>query len=179
MTLSTKSLGRARWPVLAAALLATAASAGDAKCVFKAVGAGGLSFQGKTAEVSAKTEGANVVVTVVLKQLETGISLRDKHMKEKYLQVDKFPVALLTVTRSTLKEPSAADTQGEGSGTFTLHGVSKVLPFKYTASKGKDGISVSGTLRLNMNEFGVEVPSYLGVTVKPDIDVEAQFTFVP
>jgi hypothetical protein len=26
-----------------------------------------------------------------------------------------------------------------------------------------------------MNDFGITVPSYLGVTVKPDIDVSASF----
>jgi hypothetical protein len=26
-----------------------------------------------------------------------------------------------------------------------------------------------------MNEFGIEVPSYLGVTVKPEVDIQARF----
>jgi hypothetical protein len=30
-------------------------------------------------------------------------------------------------------------------------------------------------MHLNMNDFGIQVPSYLGVTVKPDVDVAAQF----
>ena len=33
-------------------------------------------------------------------------------------------------------------------------------------------------MHLNMNDFAIEVPSYLGVTVKPDVDVIAQFDVI-
>ena len=32
-----------------------------------------------------------------------------------------------------------------------------------------------GTVHVNMNDFGITVPVYLGVTVKPDVDVSASF----
>ena len=37
--------------------------------------------------------------------LDTGIDLRNKHMREKYLEVQKYPNAVLTVDRSTLHFP--------------------------------------------------------------------------
>jgi hypothetical protein len=43
-------------------------------------------------------------------------------------------------------------------------------------SKG-DGAAIvtHGTFHINMNDFGITVPSYLGVTVKPGVDVTAGF----
>ncbi len=161
---------------LSAVVSAAPARADDTEAVFTATGAGGLKFQGKTNEIRAVDEGDNLVVKVALRQLATGLALRDRHMKEKYLQVQQFPEAELKVARATLKVPADGEVSGEGTGRFSLHGKSKDLPFKYKAKRGKDGIAVEGSLHLNFGDFGVEVPSYLGVTVKPDVDVTAKFT---
>jgi hypothetical protein len=37
-------------------------------------------------------------------------------------------------------------------------------------------LHVGGTTKLDIRDYGIDIPSYLGVTVKPDIDVEVQFT---
>jgi hypothetical protein len=35
---------------------------------------------------------------------------------------------------------------------------------------------VTGHIPLNVKDYDIEVPSYLGVTVQPDIDASASFT---
>jgi hypothetical protein len=45
----------------------------------------------------------------------------------------------------------------------------------YSAKGDGTSNSAQGKFRLNMTEFGIVVPSYLGVTVKPDVDVSASF----
>jgi hypothetical protein len=50
------------------------------------------------------------------------------------------------------------------------------VTFNYTAKKVGAGFAVDGTVHLNMKEYGIEVPSYLGVTVKPEVDVTAKFS---
>ena len=158
------------------ALVALAQPAGADEVAFTAVGAGGLKFTGKTSEVTTAQDGDKFVVKVALKHLDSGIGLRDDHMCKKYLQVDQYPDAELTVARSALKLPDSGDVSAEATGTFTLHGKSKDLPFKYKASKGKAGIDVDGALHLDMRDFAIEIPNYLGITVKPDVDVAARFT---
>jgi polyisoprenoid-binding protein YceI len=152
------------------------ARTGGASASFRAVGPGGTHIEGKTSELQLADDGTNVTVTVPLGNLRTGIDLRDRHMKEKYLEVDKFPTATLTVARGSLKLPTAdAEVKDSAQGTMTLHGVSKPVTFRYGA-KLEDGVNaVHGSVRVNMKEFGIEVPSYLGVTVKPDVDVSVRF----
>ena len=36
--------------------------------------------------------------------------------------------------------------------------------------------AVEGSMNVNMKDFGVNVPSYLGITVKPDVVVTSSFT---
>jgi polyisoprenoid-binding protein YceI len=97
-------------------------------------------------------------------------------MKEKYLEVPKYPSGVLTVAKSSLKIP-AAGTQVDADvpGTLTLHGQTRSVTVHYTAKSDGAATSAQGKFHINMTEFGIIVPSYLGVTVKPDVDINASF----
>ena len=142
---------------------------------FLAVGPAGLKINGVSTSLETKEEGEFVVFRVPLDTLETGISLRDRHMKEKYLETQKFSHAELKVSKALLK----AGRQQKGTGTFTVHGVSKPIDFVYDVTADANGLSVQGTFDINIKQFGIEVPSYLGVTVKPDVKVAANFVVKP
>jgi polyisoprenoid-binding protein YceI len=165
-----------------AALALSAASAfagwskdGEAQATFSGTGPAGFKIDGKTPDVSVKDDGKNFTVVVALKNLTTGIGLRDSHMREKYLEVEKFPDATLSVPLSSLKLEDGKTSEAEGKGTFSVHGKSKELSFKYKANCKSGTCDIEGTIPVNMKDFDVNVPSYLGVTVKPDIVVKTSF----
>ena len=171
-----------RATALLVCLLALAASAagvertGDASASFtgKAVG---VKLEGKTSELKLQDDGQVLRVIVPLAGLKTGMDLRDKHMREKYLEVDKYPDAVLEVPWSavTLPEDGKSTTQ-KGRGKMTLHGRTKEVPFTYTVHRAGNTYQVTGNTPLNLKDFGIEVPSYLGVTVKPDIETVVSFS---
>lgn len=143
---------------------------------FTAAGPGGLKIVGTTHELDVRDDGTSVTVSVPLANLDTGIGLRNKHMREKYLEVDKYPRAELAVKRADIKVPEAgAPTAGEANGTMLIHGISRPARFSYKSRRDASGIHVTGAVRVNINDHGIAVPSYLGVTVKPDVDVELSF----
>jgi len=145
---------------------------GTKSASFKAVGPGGLSIVGNSSDVRINDTGDTVAITVGLSSLNTGIDMRDRHMKEKYLETPKYPTAVLRVAKSQVKlSVGGADVDGK----LTLHGVTKPVKVHYVASGSEKSANITGTLRINMKEFGVEVPSYLGVTVKPDVVVTVAF----
>ena len=164
--------------ILAAPASATLASAGDSRIVFKATGPAGLSFEGKGRDVRLKEDGNNIVVSVKLDGLATGIDLRDRHMKEKYLETGKYPVAILEVDKAKLRFPEGNAVNGTTEGKLTLHGVSKAVKVSYKADGDKNQAKVEGSMRINMKDFKIDVPSYLGVTVKPNVDVEVKLGVV-
>lgn len=151
---------------------------GEAKIVFKAAGPAGLSFEGKGKDVSLKESGAAVVVTVKLGSIETGIALRDRHMKEKYLETGKYPDAVLEVDKSKLLLPSGSAVHSTVDGKLTLHGVTRPVKVDYHADGNAKRANVDGTLRINMKDYKIEVPSYLGVTVRPNVDIEVKLAVV-
>ena len=149
---------------------------GGPEVSFTLVGPAGMKIVGNGNDLRVADDGTAVKVQVPLASMKTGISIRDKHMHEKYLQTPNYPNAELNVARSALKIPAAGgNVAQDAAGTLTLHGKSKPVNFHYTSSRDGTKLKVHGTMHLNMNDFGIEVPVYLGVTVKPDVDVVAQF----
>jgi len=70
---------------------ANLAKHGDSNVTFTAIGPAGLRIVGKTADLNVVDDGQHVSVTVPLAKLDTGISLRDTHMRDKYLEVGNVP----------------------------------------------------------------------------------------
>jgi len=161
---------------LSVAAYAALSSATDAHVTFHASGPAGMAFEGSTTDLKVSEDSGNVVIDVPLANLNTGIGLRDNHMKEKYLEVSKFPSATLIVARSVLKLPAKDDrAAGDVPATLKLHGQSHAVTVHYEAKGVAAGFAAQGKFRLNMNDYGISVPTYLGVTVKPDIDISASF----
>jgi len=94
----------------------------DSRVTFDAAGPAGMKIEGTTSDLSVVDDGGNVVITVPLANLSTGIGLRDHHMKEKYLEVPKYPAATLTIARNALKFPhdgERASPRFPGQSNFT------------------------------------------------------------
>ena len=167
------------------ALASTVAISADAKITrtgtpavaFHASGPAGMKIVGSTNDLDVDDQGAKIVIRVPLRNLATGISLRDDHMRNKYLQVGTYPNAELTIDRSSIHFPNGDGTgSGDAPGSMAIHGHSKNVTFHYVLARASGTLHVQGTVALDVRDYSIDIPSYLGVTVKPDIDVEVQFT---
>lgn len=153
------------------ALVAAAAlgKSGTSDAGFHALGPAGFKIDGTTSELGLADDGTTVTITVPLAKVKTRLELCDKHYKE-LLEVDKYPTATLKVPRASLKLG-----EGDVKGSLTLHGQTKDVNVHYEAKKSGDTYDVKGRSRLNINNFGMKTPTYLGVAVKPDVDIYANF----
>lgn len=159
-----------------AVVLAAIGSPSGAHVGFMAPGPAGLKIEGATSAIQVTDDGTTLTIEVPLADLSTGIALRDHHMREKYLEVPKFPSAKLQVARGALKFPAAgAGAESDVAATLALHGQTRPVTVHYDAKGDGAGFSVRGHFHVNMNDYGITVPTYLGVTVKPDVDVSATF----
>jgi polyisoprenoid-binding protein YceI len=149
---------------------------GTAAVSFDARATGGLAIRGTTSDLRVAEQGRHVVVTVPLASLTTGIALRDKHMREKYLEVAKYPEAQLKVPRDALVFPSASSPSSRTlDGHLTIHGRTRPTSFRYEASRHGDVFRVAGTVRVDMTDHGIEQPSFMGVKVAKDVSVNVRF----
>ena len=121
-------------------------------------------------------------LTIDLATIDTGINLRNQHLREVYLQVPKgagFDKAIL----SEIRLPDADGESFEGhtpfASTLLLHGVKH--PVEGTAEIHRDGAGrrVLAEFRLVLTDFGVTPPEYLGVGVADRLLVKVQFMATP
>jgi polyisoprenoid-binding protein YceI len=164
--------------VLAALPLLSAATrvSGEPTAGFRGRGPGGFTLEGKTHQLRIEDDGTMLKVIVPLSELQTGIALRDRHMREKYLEVAKYPDAVLALPWSAVKLPEdGRSLDGTAPGTMTLHGKSHEVQVRYRIARSGASYQVSGNIPLDIRHYGIEMPSYFGVTVQPEIETSATF----
>ena len=142
----------------------------------------GGSFEAKTTAMSGSvTPDAGGAVkgtfAVELMKLETGISLRDRHLRNNYLEVQKgADFAVAKFDNIKIQKLSGKTTF---SGTLTLHGQQRDI--SGTAELQQDGKSykVDASFPLKISAFQIPEPTYLGVGVSDDINVHVVLTAAP
>lgn len=157
--------------------LASAQRSGPSTARFEATGPAGFRIEGKTSDLKLEDDGTFLTVDVPLAQLDTGIGLRNKHMREKYLEVARYPDAVLKVAWAALKLPAqGSSVTAEATGKMTLHGTTREAPFSYVIHHTGATYDVTATTRVNLKAYGINVPSYMGLTVKPDLVTVVNFS---
>ena len=104
---------------------------------------------------------------VPLDSLETGIAMRDRHMKEKYLETAKFPNADFELSPCALGE-----TETKCDGKLTLHGVTKPVSVRVKGSPAGDKrMKIDAGFSVKLSEFGIAIPKFANVTVAEDVEI--------
>jgi polyisoprenoid-binding protein YceI len=158
--------------VSAAAALHTV---GTSSVKFEAVGPAGLKINGESAGVKTVDEAGKVKITAPTTGFHTGIGLRDKHLRE-YLESEKHSEAVLVVDRSKITLPASGKADGTVMGTLTLHGVTKPAKVTYHIVRDASDYRVEGETEVNILDYQIKKPCYLGVCVGDVVKIRADFT---
>jgi polyisoprenoid-binding protein YceI len=145
----------------------------------------GGSFEAKTVALRGSViSGANGSQTldgslaVDLRTLDTGIGLRNEHLREKYLEVDKgigFETATLSAIHLTGLSPVAPEGKGSFTGRLTVHGVTKTVTGAVDVRRAIERLRVKASFRLDLSDYGIPEPRYLGIGVTNTVQVEVNF----
>lgn len=105
-------------------------------------------------------------IKVPVKSLETGIELRDNHLKKKLgYEKDKNPVLLLV---------EAKGTKGKGMAKFIVLNKEQTVDFTYKKLTEKSG---EANFLLELDSFGISGISYMGVGVENVVNVKVTLPF--
>ena len=117
-----------------------------------------------------------------LTTIDTGIALRNQHLRENYLDVakgDGFNKAVLSDIQLAEASGETFDGTTPFTGTMLLHGVKK--PVAGTVEIHSEGTSrrVRAEFPLVLTDWGVTPPEYLGVGVGSRLLVKVTLTAIP
>jgi polyisoprenoid-binding protein YceI len=121
-------------------------------------------------------------VSLDLSTIDTGIALRNQHLRENYLEVAKGA----GYDKAVLSDIHLADADGESfagssafTGTMLLHGMKHEVAGRVEVRAEGSSRRVRVEFPLNLTDFGVAPPEYLGVGVGSKLLVKVQLTAVP
>ena len=143
----------------------------------------GGSFEAKTKSLSGDVTPASDeqgavrgVLKVELQTLETGIGVRDRHMKENYLEVAKgpeFATAIIDDIRVEKLEGKTVFT-----GMLSLHGQKRKVTGAAELQEKDGKVRVQAQFPVKVSEFEIPAPTYLGVGVRDEIQVKVSLLAV-
>lgn len=145
----------------------------------------GGSFDAVTSRISGalrlEDAGAGFVgqVRVGLDSLDTGIGLRNTHLRETYLEVGRgeaFREAVLSAVE--LAEPLPAggrDHETGFRGLLSLHGVERRVAGEARLARRDGRVRVEAEFPLSLAEFAIPPPRYLGVGVRDEVRISVTF----
>lgn len=113
--------------------------------------------------------------------IDTGITLRNQHLRENYLEVGKpgFDKAVLSDIRVGEARTVTFEGRSSFAGTLKLHGVTHAIGGSAELKKEAGGMRVTATFPLVLTDFGVEPPQYMGVGVGNRLIVKVTFLAAP
>ena len=152
------------------------------------------SFEGKTnrLEGTLQLDPANlgdsitVHLEVDLASLDTGLPLRNKHMRENHLETGKYPKAIFE--GASARGPVGAFPPGKPArfdveGTFTLHGVSRRLRIQvdatYLPSAEGGRIAFQTRFPVVLGDYQISRPQFLFLKLAESQDVRVSGVATP
>jgi len=143
----------------------------------------GGSFEAKTKNLSGDVTPASDeqgavrgALKVELQTLETGISVRDRHMKNNYLEVEKGP----EFSSATIDDIRVEKLEGKTvfTGVLSLHGQKRKVTGAAELQQKDGKVRVQAQFSVKVSEFEIPAPTYLGVGVRDEIQVKVSLLAV-
>ena len=147
-----------------------------------------LTVGGSFAATTTAVEGAVSVDTagglqgaieVDLTTLDTGIGLRNTHLRDNYLEVDRgpdFARAVLSAITLDGEDPRTFEGETVFNAMFLVHGVEHPVSGVAELDRTLDDVEVVARFQVSLADHAIQAPRYLGVGVRDQVRVEVRFT---
>ena len=131
-------------------------------------------FSGEIELDDAHPETASGQLGVDVASLDTGIRMRDRHLRsEDFFHAERFPRA--TFVASTVRRQGD---RWEVSGQLTIRGVTRSVTVPVTVTTAEGRLRIAGELTVNRQEFGVAYQSVLN-PIHDEVRVRFDLVAVP
>ena len=128
---------------------------------------------------TARSSALDGSVVVDLRTIDTGIALRNDHLREKYLEVERgagYDQAVLSDVVLQGLNADAPAGKGSFTGSLMLHGVKKTVTGPVEIRQAGTAWRVRASFPVNLPDYNIEKPRYLGVGVRDTVQVSVTFT---
>lgn len=151
----------------------------DSKVEFLAIGNPSLlKIRGEGAKASGKLkmspDEVSGEIVVQLKPLDTGMSLRNRHMHQKYLKTEEFPEAKLVLDAIKVPAGDFSEQKIAFTGKLQIQKETKPISGEATLSRNADKISGVAQFSIKLDQFSIDIPSFAGITVANEVKITSE-----
>ncbi len=132
-------------------------------------------WKGEDSLVNADFASSQFYFEVELDGLDTGIGLRNRHMRERYLETKKFPFTHYSGSVLSVKKIEPDTYKISTRGVFYIHNVEKEINIEGTAREIGGDFEVSCAFELKLSDFDIEIPKLMFLKIDEVIKVELDF----
>ena len=122
---------------------------------------------------------AQLYLEVDLGSLDTGIGLRNRQMRDHYLEVEKFPYAFLEATIERVEADDDGVFRVTAQGVLNIHGVEREVDIPCDVSDRGEGYRVRCTFNVLLSDFDIEIPKIMFLKLADEIRLELDFAVRP
>ena len=124
---------------------------------------------------STRYETSDIYFEVQLNSLDAGNSMYNLHLKEDYLETDKFPYASYKAKINSITEISDTLFEINLLGDFTVHGKSKQIEIIGLAKKIENGFRIMTDFIITITDYKIKIPKLLFVEMDDFIKISLVF----
>lgn len=120
-----------------------------------------LEFKGKSNHLTGMIDlDENLIDFYVdLTTIDTGINLRNRHMRDSYLETDEFPFAEFTGSLNELYDFDRSGKQNvTATGVFIIHGVEQDMEISGTLEETNDGMKLDASWTVLLDDHNIRKP---------------------
>jgi polyisoprenoid-binding protein YceI len=104
---------------------------------------------------------SQLYIVVDLNSLDTGIGLRNRHMRENYLHTDKFPETYFKGKITKVNQISETDYLVTSEGTMFIHGIERPVIVEGRLSGKDKSFQVTANFEVRLSDYNIEIPSIM------------------
>lgn len=129
---------------------------------------------------AAEGLGTDLYFEVDLASLDTGIGLRNRHMRDNYLDVEKYPYALFKGTIARIDEMGGdGAARVAAAGTFTVHGVPREREITCDVTPAGSAYRATCAFQVLLSDHSITIPKIMFLKLANEIQVDVAFTVSP
>ena len=134
-----------------------------------------------TEELTDRTGGveSEIYFEVDLASLDTGIGMRDRQMRDSYLEVDRYPYAAFGGTIEQVVSLPGGMFQVTTQGILGIHGVEQERVLTCNLATVNEGYRVNCAFSVFLSDHDIEIPKLMFLKLNNEIRMELNFTLEP
>jgi len=130
-------------------------------------------------EVGLGGEGSELYMEVDLASLDTGIKLRNRHMRDNYLEVRKYPYATLDGRMGSVQVDPGGGFGVAIVGVLGIHGVSKKVSVLCGVKEEGAGYRATCAWVVLLSDYDIDIPKIMFMKLSEEIRIVLDFALVP